>query len=441
VVQKLDLSELEKRYSALGQHAYRPQWLLGVWLYATLKRIHHTTMVEAALETDFAFRLLSGGHAISRPVLNRFRQTGGDFFAAALQRTVQWAFEAGMVDSRAVAIDSMRLEAHASRNAIRTLKGSQKRLEELAKVDVETLSAEERQLHQQKLAKHEETVRNCEENGVKTFLTTNPLAALIQFPGNGYHPGHRLTVSSCGAQSRIALGVLVNAAPNDVGMLGPAVIQAKKALVEAGLPRELHMQAAADPGYWSEADLSFADDERNWLDVLIPEGTENSGRLDVLPRSRFTANAPGDVRCPSGAAMERLGLDEANKAVVYKGVGCSDCPLRSACTKGARRTFNINWHWEQVRSKMRTRMATPGASARYAKRAATIEPVFASIEEGMGYRRASSRFAQTIQAEVLLKLLAHNIRRLLSGSKIFCVLYLFAPDDPLLAQNLKAEEF
>src|SRR3982750_1493040 len=64
VVEQLDVSDLEARYSALGQHGYRPRWLLGVWLYASIRGVHHTTKVEQALETDMAFRLLSGGHAI-----------------------------------------------------------------------------------------------------------------------------------------------------------------------------------------------------------------------------------------------------------------------------------------------------------------------------------------------------------------------------------------
>ncbi len=38
--------------------------------------------------------------------------------------------------------------------------------------------------------------------------------------------------------------------------------------------------------------------------------------------------------------------------------------------------------------------------------------LFASIQDVMGFRRASSRLDRTIQAEVLLKVLANNISRL-----------------------------
>jgi hypothetical protein len=73
---------------------------------------------------------------------------------------------------------------------------------------------------------------------------------------------------------------------------------------------------------------------------------------------------------------------------------------------------------------MLERMAQPDAPARYARRMATVEPVFASLEHDMGFRRLSSRFTRTIGAEVLLKLLAHNISRLLARTKLFCVFFL-----------------
>lgn len=440
VVEALDVSELEKRYSALGQHAYRPRWLLGVWVYASLKGLHHTTQVERALETDGAFRLLSGGHAISRPVLNRFRQRGGEYFAAALQRTVTWAMEQELVDAKAVAVDSMRLRAHAGRKAVRSLKHSQRRLQELADSEP-TLNAEAREAQVQK---HRPAVETCIERKVKTFLTTNPLAALIQFPGGGYHPGHRLTVTSCGAQARIALGVLVNAAPNDTGLLGPALRQARRALTDAGLPKDTRLQVAADAGYWSEVDLAFAESAQAWLDVLVPEIPERgplAGGKGFLPRSRFTLNALDDVRCPSGAAMKRHGFSSRDRAHAYKGQDCPQCPLRSQCTTGERRTLTVNWTFEALRRRMRERMGSDEAKARYAQRAPTIEPVFSSLESSMNYRVASSRSTLTIQAEVLLKLLAYNISRLLAGTKLFCVLILFDPADPLLAQNLKPAEF
>ncbi len=116
--------------------------------------------------------------------------------------------------------------------------------------------------------------------------------------------------------------------------------------------------------------------------------------------------------------------DSVHQCDCYLGVDCDKCPLRPRCTQGSRRTFTVRWEYEQHRKAMLERMAQPDAPARYARRMATVEPVFASLEHDMGFRRLSSRFTRTIGAEVLLKLLAHNISRLLARTKLFCVFFL-----------------
>ena len=76
---------------------------------------------------------------------------------------------------------------------------------------------------------------------------------------------------------------------------------------------------------------------------------------------------------------------------------------------------------EDVRDKMRARMSQPGARERYGQRIATIEPAFSNIEENMAFRRSSSRHPPTILAEVLLKVVAHNLSRIAAARTLACV--------------------
>src|SRR5262245_37258877 len=66
IVGRLNLKEAGKQYSSLGRHRYHPQRVLGVWVYASLIGLHHSTKVAHACKTDAAFRFLSGGYALSR---------------------------------------------------------------------------------------------------------------------------------------------------------------------------------------------------------------------------------------------------------------------------------------------------------------------------------------------------------------------------------------
>jgi hypothetical protein len=77
---------------------------------------------------------------------------------------------------------------------------------------------------------------------------------------------------------------------------------------------------------------------------------------------------------------------------------------------------------------MQARLDAPGGLDRYHRRIATVEPVFSNIESVMAYRRASSRREGTVVAEVLLKVLAHNISRLLVAKRLSRVYWLITPE-------------
>jgi transposase len=438
LLEKVDTAQVESRYSALGQHGYRPKRLLILWVYASLMGLHHATKLARALQTDAALRLLSGGHAVSRPVLNRFRKDNAQLFTAALQTTVKWAYEEGLVDERALAVDSVRLRAHASSKQVRTLKRSSQRLQQLAEVDTAALCEQQRARHEQKVHKHTEVVEKCTQAKVASMVLTSPAAGLMQFPASVALPGHRVTVTASGVRSRLVVGVLINAAPNDMGLLEDAVRQARGVLVQAGLPRQALLQVAGDAGYWSEKDLAFAAANSGWVDVLLDEKPE-TGPLrgegkNYFGRDDFNLVSQDEVLCPAGRRMTGPRKDKVNGCLVYFGDGCADCPKRKTCTPAQRRTLSVKWEYEKLRALMRQRMAQEGALERYHQRMPTVEPVFSSLEDCMGFRRVSSRHPQTVTAEILLKLLAHNVSRLLTRRRLLCVYFLLpvspAGDEP-----------
>jgi hypothetical protein len=190
------------------------------------------------------------------------------------------------------------------------------------------------------------------------------------------------------------------------------------------------LQVAADAGYFNPPDLAFAQANTSWVDVLVKEKS-NRSRLQAKGRAYFSREAfrlvsRDEVLCPADKRMRGpkryKGLSE--NSFVYLGDGCSRCPKHSACTPSKRRQLVVHWDYEKLRTFMRQRMSQDGAQARYHQRMATVEPVFSSLEDGMGFRRVSSRRPRTVNAEVLLKLLAHNVSRLLSRRRLLCVYFL-----------------
>lgn len=438
LVSRLDVSAAESSFSALGQNGFAPRRLVAVWVYASLIGVHHGTKVHERLKTDAALRLLAGGHVVSRAILNAFRSAHGALFQAALEQTVQWAWQQGLVDARALAVDSVRLRAHAAREQVRVHSASQRQLEELAQVDVGALSAEQQARHQARVHKHTDAVRECQARGTRSFVRTSPEAGFMQMPGDVWLPGHRATVVAAGARERLVVGVLVNAVGSDQGQLAPALDAARRVLHAAGMPWPTRLQLAADAGYWCEQDLRFCQESAGWVDVLVKDAGERGPRAHsprFFQRGDFRLDCDArSVMCPAGRPMRGAAAAQADGAHRYVGEGCGDCPLRPRCTEGrGPRTLHVKWDFERGKQAMRQRMAQPDALARYHQRMATVEPVFSCVEDGQGFRRVSSRHPRTVLAEVLLKLLAHNLSRLLARARLSCVRVLLEAPAPLHA--------
>jgi transposase len=415
---RFDTSRAEARYSSLGRKAIHPRCLLKVWVYASTIGISEASVLARMSKTDQAIRFLSGGISMSDETLKRFRRNNTDLLAQAVQWTLEQAVALDLVDPRQLAVDSYRLPADASTKSVRTVTRSKERLEELSAIDRDALSQPEQEAHDAKVDKHETALQRCEEEGRTSHSITDPHAALMKLPNGAAAPAHRVTAVVAGKSLRFVVAVLVTSRPTDYGHLEEPVREARARLIEAGMPvREgaPPMQVAADAGYQAKEDLSFAAENRDWVDVLTPlpppPVKHNEAGQAMFGRERFVVLEDGGATCPAGRAMAgpyRVGKNVSE----WRGVDCGNCDLKSLCTKGKARSLVVDAESEELRGAMRKRMEEPGAKARYNERIATVEPVFSSIADVMGFRRAASRRTQTVASEVLLRVLAHNLDRL-----------------------------
>jgi hypothetical protein len=426
MVARFDLASVEQKYSSLGRHGYAPRSVLGVWIYASLLGLHESTKVARALKTDAAFRLLSGGYAISEGTLRRFRRENRELFERLIVQTVCIAHEEGLLKVDELAVDSWRVRAEASLAAVGTLERSKARLDELTAIDEAALGEEERLRRDKSLAKHRAIVEECERRGRTNVVRTNPSAGLLKFPYGASAPGHRVTVTAAGATERIVVSAFVDAAPTDHGHLGPAIDGALAILALARALDGRPARAAADAGYWSEEDLVYAAENAHRIAIHVPDqNADRRSRYFNHDRFRILDDV---ASCPAGAQM-RGPVKDGDGNLRYFGVGCAKCPLRSQCTSGVQRTLTVRPAYERAKLEMQQRTAPPGAQAFYKKRLAIIESVFANVEDVMGYRRATARVERSVVAEILLKLLAHNVSRLLAGRDVATISFVLEVGD------------
>lgn len=405
VVGAMDFSALDGRRSSLGRHGHDPRRVVAVLVYASLVGIHEASKIAQAVETDAAFRLLSGGHRLPQGTLRRIRPQLREFFASAVEQTVRMADERGFLKLDEVSVDSVRVRAHASSNSVRTLSRSKQRLTQLQAKKLDGMTEVERTTHDEKLAKHTEAVRRCEAEGRTSISTTNPLAGLLKLPDGGSAPAHRVTVGAVGVKARFILALLVDASGSDHGKVGPSLDAMKRVLERVGIGDQV-LGVAYDAGYWSDEDVQAAE-TRAWADVVIAPGSR--GERALFEREHFTTNSDGALVCPAGRVMR--GPTKAGTGLRYFGVGCTDCHLRSRCTTAEQRALVLHPALDRARAKVQA----PEGQARYRKRIATIEPVFSNIESVMKFRRSATRHPAAVVAEMNLKALAHNVSRLIAA--------------------------
>ena len=413
-IELFDLTELRAKSSPLGRRGFDPAHLLGPLLLGSITRVHSASEIERRLQTDSAFRLLSGGHEISAESFRTFRRTHLLFFNQCVTRTIELAVERKYVDLEQTALDSVRLEADAAGASIRTLERSEKIVKQLTAKDTSELTPEQHERHDARLEKHTLAVKHCRDMDVTNFSTTDPLAALMKFPHGGSKPGHRLTTVVAGAAIRFCIAFYLSSKPTDHGLLRPTLEALRARMRGAGVPDDFVIKVAVDAGFCNEDDLAAAHTNTLQVDVALAQqsfvGTGPVGANGMFGKERFQING-NEAICPAGTKM--LGPHRASGGVIkWYGIGCVKCPLRKQCTTAKSRAITVNPATAQIREDLQMRMQDPERKAVYDKRGPVVESMFSVLEDAMGFRRVSSRLRATSQAEIVLKVLAYNLTRL-----------------------------
>ena len=100
---------------------------------------------------------------------------------------------------------------------------------------------------------------------------------------------------------------------------------------------------------------------------------------------------------------------------VYECEDCTNCPLRSKCTKaaeGKNRKTSWNLNWEYLKTKARQRMEQDDHFSIYQQRKIDVEPVFGAVKTNQGFTRFHVRSKEKVHREMGLVFLAHNFRKL-----------------------------
>lgn len=444
VVERLDTSAIEEKYSERGQHTYHPKTLVAMLIYGYAIGIRSGRKIASACQTDTAFMYLSHMHRPDFRTINDFRKNHSAELAGYFRAVLRACREMGMGKVGAIAIDGTKLRANASAGRSKD-RESLKELEERLRSEVEEILAEaartdeaEDELYgeergdelpqglarkQDMIARIEEALARIEE-GERANLT-DPDARFMLLAEGKVRPAYNAQLAV--SQDHLILAAEVTEEASDKEQLKPLLEQALANLEETQQAREgegergieAPPKVLADAGYASYENYLYL--AQQGIDAYLPDqGLAAAAQKEKKPfdKENFVFDAQANrYICPRGKALpfakEHISEGKVRRRqLIYRGRECGDCPVRSSCTKGKARTIYRDMR-EHLKEQMREKLASREGRDTYRQRMHMVETTFGHLKHNLGYRHFLLRGTQKVRAEFALMCMGYNLMRAL----------------------------
>jgi transposase len=427
VVETIDASSIESRYSHLGQKSYHPHLLLKLLFYGYSIGIRSGRKIAAACESDTAFMYLANMYRPDFRTINDFRKDNIEFVAAAFVHIVQLCKALGMCKAGLLIIDSTKLKANASADKSKTREQYEQWLERIES-DVkgilqeaeQTDSNEDKQYgnnrgdelpeelrSKQKLKdKIQQALQSIKKDKDRINLSDNEAKFM---KGNGIIDLHY----SC--QTAITEdGIIVNAyTTNQCSDRTQTVQVAAKA---EDISEQTYTDILADSGYASYD--NYEEFEKQNKNIYIPDqqmNMEEEKAQNPYHRNHFIYDEEKDCFiCPENKVLPFYSTSVHKRFKMRVNVYmCKDCPAcgkQSVCTKGKYRQICIEQR-EWMRKKIRERLNSVEGKIKYLIRM-RIESVFGNIKHNLNYVHLYLKGIKKTTAEWQLICIGHNLKKI-----------------------------
>jgi transposase len=363
IVERLDLSAIEKSYSDEGQPGYDPRLLLKLWLYAYCLSVTSSRRLEQRTREDLGFRFLAGGAMPDFWTLNAFRRRHGKALNDIITQIVEWARQQGWARLGHVAIDSTRIAANASKQRLATVRNLRaerasirKQIRQWQKRCNEESTQEaggtrtETEAWQRRLDEIPRQLRKLRRQGLEKLSETDPDSRFLR-TRSGFELGYTADIAV--SEDHLIVAQRVTQNPTDTHSLDEMVQQVEQRCGQTP------QQVSADSGFYKNEQIESV--TARGADVYVPD---------------------------SNMAQELNGGPSADQTG-----GCIRNPGELV---------------KQMRAKLRSQQGRDI----YRKRATLVEPVFGTIKEQKQGRKFRLRGLAKVSLEFCLMTLAYNLTRL-----------------------------
>ena len=396
-VEHLEIDTLLDKYrvSGKGELAYPPRVMLALLIYSYCTGTFASRKIAAQIEDSIAFRVIAAGLMPSHRTICRFREENLDEFQQLFVQVVHLAKEAGLVKMGTIAIDGSKVKANASKHKA---------------MSYDRMLMEEKKLRSE-IRKLTQAARTQDDIDDQTF-------------GPDFR-GDELPQELSNRKTRLKA---IKAAKKRLEERKAAEAEAKRAAEakdgeaaelksERVLPQPRDQENFTDPdsrvmptggkSFEQSYNAQVAVDAEAQIVVAasVSQSPNDMGLLIPVVNDAYenTGEIPKRVLADTGYKNER-DLEQLQKLGIdgYVSLGREGKSARapSAACPCSR--------------AMQRKLATKRGRARYRKRKAIVEPVFAWVKHVLGFRTFSLRSHRKVAGEWSLVCLALNLRRMAS---------------------------
>lgn len=475
IIDRLDLSSIEKLYKIRGRYTYDPRMMLKVILYAYMNNIYSCRKIEKLVLRDTHFIWLSGYQKPDFITINRFRNRIKTEIEKIFTQLVILLVELGHITLNVEYIDGTKIESKANKYTFVWRKSVEKNKEKLLvkikiileqveeciaqdniesdegtpEITTESLSsivkslnsslssAPEPQTIEEKkiLREKKKDIKKLEEHTKKlaeynahlnklgnrnSYSKTDNDATFMRMKEDAMNngqtkPGYNLQI---GTENQFIVDYKLFANPTDTLTFIPFIDSFRYKFARAPL------KVVADSGYGSEENYLFMDN--NKIEGFVKYNYFHAEQKRTFKNDAFKVenlfyNRENDYYvCPMGQHMtykhdvyRKSASGYISTSKKYEAQNCNACPLRTKCFKGmGNRKIEVNDTLRNFKQKARELLTSEEGLKHRSNRPIEPEAVFGQMKYNMAYRRFRHVGMDKVTMDFTFFAIAFNIKKL-----------------------------
>ena len=411
VIDQLDLSQLTRRYTGRGSAAHHPSVLLALLIYGYATGIFSSRKIERATFDSVAFRFLSADTHPDHDTLANFRKTFLVELEDLFVQVLSLAQAMKLVKLGQISLDGTKIKANASKHKALSY-GHIEKLEAQLREEVQALLQKAAEADHAEandgldlpgeLTRREDRLKALAEAKAKIVERVEPRDAQAQ-------QAHQDKVNRREAQRQV--GQKPRGPEPKAPETGP------KASDQINLTDEESRIMPSHDGFVQGYNSQAAVDVETMLIVATDVSQQTNDKQQVVPMLAELKKLPESSLGQPGALLADTGYFSADNVktcskqriepLIAMGRDSHHLPLAERLAQDAPAPETGD-----PLEKMAWYLKTKEGKARYAKRKATVEPVFGIIKHVLGFRQFSLRRLDAVKGEWKLMVIAYNLKRM-----------------------------